>query len=258
VIWTNTALFGNLIPKEKITEDKIKATSIILGAFPIDINEFPNVKFVFRAGVGADNINFSNVRIEFPSNETKDLIYEETANFTSYLIFKMLYDHLGCLNTWSGIKRNITQDKNLLILGGGNIGSKVYDKMSPFFKNISIYDIKVDPTPPDYSNADIITLHIPYNSQNKGFINKKILKQCKDDLILINTARGGLVEEDDLYDILIKTDMRAAFDVFWEEPYTGKLTTLSSNKFFMTPHIASSSIEFAQRCYEDFKQHYGR
>ena len=124
--------------------------------------------------------------------------------------------------------------------------------------NISTYDIRYDKVAPNYSEADIISLHVPLCEENKGFINKEILDQCKSTAILINTARGPIVDEDDLYDKLKHTEMRAAFDAFWDEPYTGKLIEFSSDKFFMTPHIASSSIEFVESCYKDFKTLYDR
>ena len=101
--------------------------------------------------------------------------------------------------------------------------------------------------------ADIVSLHIPYCPENKNFINKTNLAQFKDNAILINTARGPLVNENDLYECLTHTNIRAAFDAFWVEPYRGKLNVYGTSKFFMTPHIASSSIEFIENCYEDFE-----
>tara|TARA_R110000824_G_scaffold198336_2_gene382317 strand:+ start:244 stop:1023 length:780 start_codon:yes stop_codon:yes gene_type:complete len=259
MIWTNTSLFNSLLPAHEVTLDKNKATSIILGAPPIDITEFPNVNFVFRAGVGTDNVNFPlNVRVEFPSTKTKNIIYEETANFTCYLIFKMLYDNIGNLSLWSSTRRNILTNKNLLIVGLGNIGQRVKDKMSLFIKNITTYDILTDMSLPDYNKADIVSLHIPCCPENENFINKNNLTQFKDNAILINTARGPLVNENDLYECLQDTNIRAAFDAFWDEPYNGKLTKLDSTKFFMTPHIASSSIEFIENCYKDFMTFYER
>ncbi|MAF24315.1 hydroxyacid dehydrogenase [bacterium] len=254
MIWTNTILFDFLLPEEQVTRDKSKATSIILGAGPINIEEFPNVEVVFRAGVGADNINFSGPKVIFPSDKTKDLIYEETANFTCYLIFRMLYEGIGNLSNWSSVERNILKNKNLLIIGAGNIGSRVFVKMFPFIDNISTYDVLQDKTPPDYSQADVICLHIPSNKENENFINKKILDKLKDDAILINTARGAIVNEDDLYEKMKNSNLRAAFDVFWEEPYRGKLTEFGHDRFLITPHIASSSIEFIEGCYEDFRK----
>ena len=259
MIWTNTSLFNSLLPSTEVTSNKKEATHIILGAPPIDIKEFPNVKFVFRAGVGTDNVNFSSdIEVKFPSERTKNFIYEETANFTCNLIFKMNYDNIFNLCTWSSNQRNIFSNKTILIVGLGNIGRRVYDKMSEFTDKIITHDILTDERPPDYSKADIVTLHIPYTSQNKNFINKENLKRFKSDAILINTARGPLVNEDDLYFHLNITNMRAAFDAFWEEPYNGRLKDLPTHKFFMTPHMASSSIEFVESCYKDFLSFYER
>ena len=128
--------------------------------------------------------------------------------------------------------------------------------MSVFTNKIYTYDILKNTELPDYSQADIITLHIPYTIENKNFINKKNLSTFKSGATLINTARGPLVNEEDLYEHLINTNSTAAFDAYWQEPYNGKLRELPSNKFFMTPHIASSSKEFVESCFNDFKQLY--
>jgi len=252
MIWRNTNILDPFLDKKEITTDKDKASIILLGAYPIDINEFPNVQFVFRVGVGTDNINFTNVPVGFPEQSTKDIIYEETSNFACYLIFKMLYDNKSNLDTWSSVPRNLLNTKTLLVVGTGNIGSRVCNKMSGFFDNIITYDEKTDSKPPPYEIADIITLHIPYSEKNKNYLNKDIFKKLKDDAIIINTARGGIVNEDDLYEALSTTNIRAAFDAFWDEPYHGKLMEFYPNKFYATPHMASTCTEFVQNCYYDF------
>jgi phosphoglycerate dehydrogenase-like enzyme len=252
MIWRNTNILDPFLDKKEITTDKDKASIILLGAYPIDINEFPNVKFVFRLGVGTDNINFTNVPVGFPEQSTKDIIYEETSNFACYLIFKMLYNNKSNLDTWSSVPRNLLNTKTLLVVGTGNIGSRVCNKMSGFFDNIITYDEKTDSKPPPYEIADIITLHIPYSEKNKNYLNKDIFKKLKDDAIIINTARGGIVNEDDLYEALSTTNIRAAFDAFWDEPYHGKLMEFYPNKFYATPHMASTCFEFIKSCYYDF------
>jgi len=252
MIWRNTNILDPFLDKKEITTDKDKASIILLGAYPIDINEFPNVQFVFRVGVGTDNINFTNVPVGFPEQSTKDIIYEETSNFACYLIFKMLYDNKSNLDTWSSVPRNLLNTKTLLVVGTGNIGSRVCNKMSGVFDNIITYDEKTDSKPPPYEIADIITLHIPYSEKNKNYLNKDIFKKLKDDAIIINTARGGIVNEDDLYEALSTTNIRAAFDAFWDEPYHGKLMEFYPNKFYATPHMASTCTEFVQNCYYDF------
>jgi phosphoglycerate dehydrogenase-like enzyme len=252
MIWRNTNILDPFLDKKEITTDKDKASIILLGAYPIDINEFPNVQFVFRVGVGTDNINFTNVPVGFPEQSTKDIIYEETSNFACYLIFKMLYDNKSNLDTWSSVPRNLLNTKTLLVIGIGNIGRRVYDKMYHIFDNVVSYDAQIDVASPSYDQADIISLHIPYSEENKNFFNKDVFKQLKDDAIIINTARGGIVNEDDLYEALTTTNMRAAFDAFWTEPYNGKLMELHPDKFYATPHMASTCFEFTESCYYDF------
>ena len=96
--------------------------------------------------------------------------------------------------------------------------------------------------------ADFITLHIPKTSNNKSFIGKKELKMMKDGAVLINTARGSIVDEDALYNEISSERLRAAFDVFWEEPYEGKLKEFYPDRFYMSPHIAGYTDKVLLGC----------
>ena len=73
----------------------------------------------------------------------------------------------------------------------------------------------------------------------------------KDGSVLINTARGAIVDEDALDRELKKDRLRAAFDVFWKEPYNGKLKEFYPDNFFMTPHVASTTEGFLNGCRKD-------
>ena len=73
----------------------------------------------------------------------------------------------------------------------------------------------------------------------------------KDDAVLINTARGKIVSEDALYDELAKGRIFAAFDVYWQEPYRGKLKAFHPDRFYMTPHVASTCSSFLKGCRQD-------
>ena len=99
--------------------------------------------------------------------------------------------------------------------------------------------------------SDSISLHIPYTNENINFIDEEKLSWFKDGGILINTARGKLVDEDALYNEIKKGRLKAAFDVYWEEPYGGKLKKFHPNSFFMTPHIASTCDAFLKGCRHD-------
>ena len=73
----------------------------------------------------------------------------------------------------------------------------------------------------------------------------------KKNAILINTARGPIVDEDALYAELKNKRLIAAFDVFWQEPYYGRLKDFHPDFFYMSPHVASTCIEFLKGCRSD-------
>ena len=72
----------------------------------------------------------------------------------------------------------------------------------------------------------------------------------KNNAVLINTARGSVVDENALYDELRNRRIKAAFDVYWDEPYNGKLKELYPEFFYMTPHVASTCKDFIIGCRE--------
>ena len=70
----------------------------------------------------------------------------------------------------------------------------------------------------------------------------------QNNSVLINTARGGIVDEKALYNELKSKRLKAAFDVYWNEPYNGILKEFYPEQFFMTPHVASTCKEFLLGC----------
>jgi phosphoglycerate dehydrogenase-like enzyme len=94
--------------------------------------------------------------------------------------------------------------------------------------------------------ADVITIHTPLTAETKNFFDREKLALVKNTAILANTARAALFDENALYEKLSNSDCRAYFDVFWEEPYSGKLKDLGPRKFLMTPHSASNTKEFLE------------
>jgi len=92
--------------------------------------------------------------------------------------------------------------------------------------------------------ADFISLHIPLTKETENMISSKELSQMKSNAVLINTARGGIVNEADLYVALKNNVIRAAyFDVFTYEPPREEEPLLALPNFYLTPHIASRSKE---------------
>ena len=107
---------------------------------------------------------------------------------------------------------------------------------------------------PLVQQADCITIHIPKNDNNVSFIDDEKLSWMKVGASLVNTARGSIVDERSLYNEIKSGRVKAAFDVFWKEPYQGILKEFYPDRFFMTPHVASISIGFLEGCRDDLNK----
>ena len=260
-IWTNTKTLDGLVDDLEFTQDKNIAELALLGSKPIDLNEFPKLRGIFRAGVSITNIPIEEakkrgIEVRIPSDEIVNFIYEETANFTCYLILRMLYQNVGSLDPWIKYNRTFLNNRNLLVIGTGKIGSMVAEKMDKLL-DISTYDKTVN----DESelkeliqNTDCISIHIPNTPENKSFFDSEKLSWMKNGAILINTARGPIVDENALYEAIKKERIKAAFDVYWQEPYSGKLKEFYPDRFFMTPHVGSACDEFLNGAAEDMRK----
>ena len=188
--------------------------------------------------------------VKYPSKDTINIIFDETASFACSLVFRMLYSSVGTIDPWLKYDRLELSKKILLVIGTGNIGKRVFRQMQPFMKVVSfdIMENKESELSQLLNKADCVSLHIPKMESNISFIDKEKLSIMKDNAVIINTARGSLVDEDALYNEIKKGRLSAAFDVFWEEPYKGKLLEFFPNNFFMSPHVASTCSGFLKGC----------
>jgi phosphoglycerate dehydrogenase-like enzyme len=256
-IWKNTSTLNGYDQGLLFTENKNEVKIILLGSKPIDLIDFPNLKGIFRAGIGKDNVpekkaSKRGILVRYPSQNTIKIIFDETAAFTCSLIFRMLYHHVGTIEAWTKYDRTALSAKKLLVIGTGNIGSRVENFMQPFMQVVT-FDImgnEISELPFLITQADCITLHIPKTGDNEAFMDKERLGLMKDGAIIINTSRGAIVDEDALYSEVKSGRLEAAFDVFWQEPYNGKLNKFYPNQFFMTPHVASTCSRFLKGCRE--------
>ena len=113
-------------------------------------------------------------------------------------------------------------------------------------KNIKNYSLKNL-----LSKSDIVTLHIPLNKKNLNFFSKKEFSLLKKNMILINTSRGGIVDEKFLYKFLKKNEnSHALFDVMLKEPIKNK-KLLNLKNFSLTPHLAGSTVEIMEAASTD-------
>ena len=152
---------------------------------------------------------------------------------------------------WSQEKGNQLSNKTLGIIGFGNIGRLVYDFLKPFECNVLIYDIEkikdksvLQCSIEDiFKSADIVTIHLPLLESTQNIVDKRLFNLCKKDLKLINTSRGGIVNEKDLFSFLkINKEAFAALDVFEVEPaFDSPLLNLEN--FYATSHLGSMTEE---------------
>jgi|SaaInlStandDraft_1057018.scaffolds.fasta_scaffold01698_9 phosphoglycerate dehydrogenase-like enzyme len=243
------------------SDDKENAEVLVVGGSKINLDEFPKLKYIFKCGVGVDNIPFDEIKergveLVMPSDDTKEKIFDEVSSFTVNSILNAHYAGAGDMETWYKKPRQNIREKRLIVIGSkGNIGKRVVEKCKVFFDNILEYDVGDErDVYTMISESDIVTMHVPLTDTTKRIIDMVYLKE---DVILVNNSRGALVDEEKLHKFLINnTEARATFDVFWEEPYAGKLLSLPN--FIATPHIASSSDGFVKGLYRDLCNLVGR
>lgn len=228
---------------ENYTEDILKASKGFL-------------KIISRCGIGLDSIDLKAAH-EFCIRilNTPDAPTMPVSELTLALIIDCLR---GISNSNMKIKNgkferpmgSLLYRKTVGIIGCGRIGSYLAKLLEPFECEILGYD----PYLSEHLNinlvtlenllkfSDIVSLHIPYNVENKHIISKKELEIMKSTAVLINASRGGLVCEDDLYDALKNGTIKAAaIDCFEQEPYTGNLC--ESDNITLTGHIGSYAKE---------------
>lgn len=258
--WKNTATIDGRVPDLQNTVDASNAEIAIIGSRPIDLASMPKLRGIFKCGVGTDNVPFEaaktkGIEICLPSEQTKQYIFEETANFAVYLIYRMLFHQIGDVETWTKQPRTFLGERKVLIIGTGNIGRHVMRKLEPSFQVLT-YDILNNTDKelrPLIEQADAVTLHIPLSDLTSGFMDREKLGWMKTGAALINTARGAIVDEAALYEEIASGRLRAAFDVFWKEPYSGRLKQFHPKRFLMSPHISSNCENFLEGLARDFE-----
>lgn len=218
-----------------------------------------NIKFILSPTTGLNHIEKKilydkKIKIFYLKNKSKLDNIPATAEYTIFLILYLL--RKSSLNTKFGLKKtynNICAEeiykKKIGIIGLGRIGKKVKKILNAFSAIIKTFDINNSRKNlrDIFSQSDIITLHIDGNIKNYNFINYSLLKLMKPKSILINTARGEIINESHLIKVLKNKEIRLGLDVIKNE---NKYQNLSSNEkikknknIIISPHIAGLTKE---------------
>ena len=240
------------------------ADGIITGLEKIDdslLEKLPKLKIIAKYGVGLDNIDINacrdrKIKVGWTAGINKNAVAEMTLGLM-IMLSRNLYLTSNQLKKgrWNKLGGYSLSGKTVGIIGLGNIGKELVNLLKPFNTTILINDIEViDDFAHNnslevvskekiYTDADIITIHTPLTKLTRNMINADSFNLMKRDVLLINTARGGIVNEHDLKLALIsKRIAGAAIDVYEEEPPTD-YDLLSLENLICTPHIAGNAFE---------------
>lgn len=260
VIYINKT--GQRLSEDYLVSVMSDAEGVIAGTEPFTNRVFEsakNLKVISRIGVGIDNIDMEsatqhNVRILTTPQAPVQAVAEHTIALIFCALKKIPAYTVSMKNgDFSSSSGRLLSGKTVGIVGLGRIGYRVAEMLNALGCNINYFDPFTTTNPPiswqcmsNLENlvamADIISLHANPPKKTGAIIDEKILLKCKKGIIIINTARGTLIDEMALVQALKTGAVSAAgLDVFMREPYTGPL--LSFPQVITTPHVASNTIE---------------
>ena len=230
------------------------------------IENSKNLKVVSRHGVGYDSVdvealNDCNIPLAIAAHSNMISVAEH-AMFMLLALSKNVfyYDNFARKADWTNrwdIRAWDLAEKSLLVIGYGRIGSKLVKRALAFDMDVYVYDPYVDETTIKKSGAhyvddfksilpqmDAVTLHCPKTKETTDMFSTQEFEAMKSTSILINCARGGIVNEKALYDALTNNKIRSAgLDVYDDEPSTSSNPLFSLDNILLSPHIAGVTQE---------------
>ena len=225
------------------------------------LSKLPNLKVIGKYGVGLDMIDLHamkdrGVKLGWTGGANKRSVSELVISFSVYLLHRVAFANAEVRKgEWYQVKGRQLSDCTFGIVGCGHIGKDLVKLLKPFGCNILAHDIidykefyqENDVTSVGLDEllqrSDVTTLHLPKNESTYNILNKDRLQLLKKDAVLINLARGGLLDESALKKMLIEKRIAgAALDVFSVEPPIDTDFAHLDN-VIITPHIGGSTEE---------------
>ena len=272
--------YGNTTTKEQVKERVKEAEIIIANKSPLNeetLKDAPDVKLICELATGYDNVDLAycksrGITVCNVRDYCTGMVAQHTMTLALCLSQKLFhYDDYLKSGAYSAQDRFSNFDipfyelegKTWGIVGMGNIGKKVAQLATAFGCKVIFHSVTGKSTVTDYpqvdkdtllKESDFLSLHCPLSELSRGFIDAQALKKMKKSAILINVARGPVVNNADLAAALRAGDILAAgLDVIEGEPLelTNPLSELKdSNQLIITPHLAWASVEARTRCVE--------
>ena len=248
------------------------ATAVVLGTWVKFTKELidaaPRLKVISRTGAGVDNVDIEyatekGILVLNTPNENRVSVAEHAvamicalSKYLAFLDSKVRRGEFAARRMYLPVDM---EGKTLGLIGCGGIAREVAKKcISAFGMQVIGYDpflrsdpagIKLQPSIEDvFRQADYLSIHTPYTQGTKDLVGARLLSLMKPSAFLINTARGGVVNEDALYDALESRRIAgAALDVFREEPLPEGSKLALLDNILLTPHTAALTKECSRR-----------
>ncbi len=227
----------------------------------------PALRVVVRAGTGLDNVDLAAAR-------ERGVLVSKTPDSAAVSVAEHVFALLLALERrltsadaamrrgeWRGAEPvgHELAGRLLGLVGFGRVGREVAWRARAFAMEVTWHDPLIDLAPAGYewtrpvelaellSRADVVSLHVPLTRGTRGLIGARELASLKRDAVLVNCARGGVVDEAALHDALAHGRLRgAALDVFATEP-PGESPLLALSNVVVTPHLGASTFEARRR-----------
>ena len=266
--------FGKTLQGDELVNFLMPATKAIIGIEELTepvLDKLSKLKVISKYGVGLNNLDLKllkkrNIRLGFTPGVNKQSVAELTLTLILIGLKKIQDNNIDIINgNWSQEKGSELYGKNIGLLGFGNIGQKLVSLLQPFDCKISFFDekkfskeeisdissnlnfepnlIKQMSLQQVLKESDILSIHLPLTASTENKISLEELNELKSNVCIVNTARGGIVNEKDLYIFLSENPCSyAGFDVYKEEPAINNPLFKLKN-FFGTSHRSSLTNE---------------
>lgn len=257
---------GKAYTVEQFYEHCKDADALVVGVEQVNkdfIDACPKMKAVVKFGVGTDNIDIPYCQekgiyvgrcVGSNSRSVAELVIAFIMAEMRDLYLSFTETKQGAWNKYTG--REVL-GKRIGIIGFGAIGKHLARMANGLGMEVLAYDVfpiseetagELNVTMSDldtiYGTCDFISVHVPLTKETENMIAAAELSRMKDNCVLINTARGGIVSEKDLYEALSGKKIRAAyFDVFTTEPPKADEPLMTLDNFHLTPHVGSRTSE---------------
>ncbi len=273
--------YRNTVSAQEVMERVKDADIIIANKSPLNrdtLAEAKNLKLICELATGYDNVDLAyckerGIQVSNVVDYSTQVVAQHTFTLALALLEKLPhYDDYVKSGAYSAQDRFSNFDipfyeldgKTWGIIGMGNIGKKVAQIARAFGCRVIFHSVTGKSTCTEYEQvdmetllkeSDVLSLHCPLSDLTRNLIDARALKIMKKSAILINVARGKVVNNTDLYHALMENEIQAAgLDVVEEEPltYENPLSTIKdSNRLIITPHLAWASVEARTRCVEE-------